>query len=52
MLTKEKKVFSNKEFRERFEPVEEAVPKKKYEPKNYPAVPYRIDPDTGEVIFE
>jgi hypothetical protein len=51
LLTKQKAILTDKEFKEQFEeaPQFAAQPKKKYEPKQYPALQVEIDPDTGQV---
>lgn len=53
-FTREKKVFTDKEFRQQFErePDLPEQPKKKYEPKNYAPIPYEIDEVTGEVKYK
>jgi hypothetical protein len=53
LITKEKKLLSDKEFKSQFEPVKEDRPPpaapKKYEPKNYPPLEVDFDPDTGRL---
>jgi hypothetical protein len=53
LLTKEKKVFTDKEFRMQFEQIRDERPtapsKAKYEPPVYPPLDIQLDDETGQL---